>query len=370
MKLSIVMPVYNEQATLRTILDVVEKAPLPKGIHEKEIILVDDGSKDGTRDILRELEGPGRRVIFHEVNQGKGAALRTGFEHADGDLVIIQDADMEYDPNEYPKLLTPILEDKADVVYGSRFMGGEPHRILYFWHMLANQFLTLLSNMFSDLNLTDMETCYKVFKRDVIKRVTIEENRFGFEPEITAKIADQARDPQLRVRIYEVGISYYGRTYEEGKKIGWKDAIRAFWCIFKYNGSGFARLVRYGLNGLLVATSELLSMILLVELAGFEGDPFIENVANAISIEVSIITGFLLHSMITWRYRFRSPGEWIGKLFLFNVVTGLSFAARLVLFYVLTTAGMWYLLAKLIGIAVAIVLNFISYDRIVFRGKA
>lgn len=197
---------------------------------DKEIVLVDDCSSDGTRDLLQRTTFPANvRVLYHERNQGKGAALRTGFAAATGDLVIIQDADLEYDPQEYPKLLQPILDGKADVVFGSRFAGGETHRVLYFWHSLGNKFLTLASNAFTNLNLTDMETCYKVFKRDVLQRITVEEHRFGFEPEITAKVA------KLRVRIYEVGISYAGRTYEEGKKIGWKDGVRAMWCIFKYN---------------------------------------------------------------------------------------------------------------------------------------
>ena len=199
---------------------------------EKEIILVDDCSRDGTREHLEGLADPELRVLAHEVNQGKGAALRTGFKAATGDVVIIQDADLEYDPAEYPKLLAPILDGRADVVYGSRFLGGETHRVLYFWHSVGNRFLTLMSNMMTNLNLTDMETCYKVFRADVLKRIEVEENRFGFEPEITAKVA------KLHVRVYEVGISYAGRTYEEGKKIGWKDGVRAIWCILKYNLRG------------------------------------------------------------------------------------------------------------------------------------
>lgn len=223
MKLSIVIPAYNEKNTIRAIVDRVRATPF-----EKELIIVDDCSKDGTRDILRELERePDIRVIYHEVNQGKGAALRTGFTHARGDIVIVQDADLEYDPAEYGALIDPIVTDKADVVYGSRFLGG-PHRVLYFWHSIGNRLLTLLSNMTTDLNLTDMETCYKVFRREVIQRVTIRSNRFGVEPEITAKIA------RMGVRVYEIPISYNGRRYSEGKKIGWKDAISAFYCIIKY----------------------------------------------------------------------------------------------------------------------------------------
>ena len=223
MKLSIVIPIYNEAESIRELLASVHSVEM-----EKEIILVDDFSTDGTREILRDLTDEAT-VIFHDRNRGKGAALRTGFAQVTGDIVIIQDADLEYDPRQYPKLIQPILDGKADVVYGSRFITGDYHRVLFFWHMLGNRFLTLLSNVLTNLNLSDMETCYKVFRREILERITIEENRFGFEPEITAKIA------KLDVRIYEVGISYSGRTYREGKKIGWKDGISAIRCILKYN---------------------------------------------------------------------------------------------------------------------------------------
>jgi glycosyltransferase involved in cell wall biosynthesis len=224
MKISIVIPIYNEANTLLELYSAVKTVNL-----EKEIILIDDGSTDGTRELLKQLHEADTTVIYHERNRGKGAALRTGFEKTTGDIIIIQDADLEYDPKQYPKLIQPILEGKADVVYGSRFVTGEYRRVLFFWHMLGNTFLTFLSNMLTNLNLSDMETCYKIFTRDVLQRFTIEEERFGFEPEITAKIA------RMNVRIYEVGISYSGRTYKEGKKIGWKDGFSAIRCIIKYN---------------------------------------------------------------------------------------------------------------------------------------
>jgi glycosyltransferase involved in cell wall biosynthesis len=227
MKLSIVIPIYNEAATILELLDLV--SAINVGM-DKELVLIDDCSSDGTRDVLKKAaaDHPEWRVLFHDINRGKGAALRTGFAAATGDFVLIQDADLEYDPREYPILLRPLLENRADVVFGSRFQGGGPHRVCFFWHYLGNKFLTTLSNMMTNLNLTDMEVCYKVFRRDVIQKLTLREDRFGFEVEITAKVA------RAKCRIYEVPISYYGRSYEEGKKITWKDGFRALWCIVKY----------------------------------------------------------------------------------------------------------------------------------------
>lgn len=226
MKLSIVIPIYNEQETLDEIIRQVRAVEV-----DKHLVLVDDFSTDNTREILKRYEQDDDcTVLYHEKNRGKGAALRTGFQSAQGDVVIIQDADLEYDPQEYPRLLKPILAGKADVVFGSRFAGGDANRVLYYWHRMGNAGLTILSNMFTNLNLTDMETCYKVFKREIIQGIEIKEDRFGFEPEITAKLSRIKN-----IRIYEVGISYAGRTYEEGKKIGMRDGFRALWCIVKYN---------------------------------------------------------------------------------------------------------------------------------------
>ena len=232
---SVVIPVYNERSTIHEILRQVRATPL-----RKQIILVDDCSKDGTTDLLRQFQDSETdlTIVFHEKNQGKGAALRTGFKHATGQIVIVQDADLEYDPSEYLRLIQPIVEGKADVVFGSRFI-GESHRVLYFWHSMANQFLTLLSNMFTNLNLTDMEVCYKVFRREVIQGITLKSDRFGFEPEVTAKVARfqvpplEGR-PARKCRVYEMPVSYNGRDYSEGKKIGWKDAVQALYCIIRY----------------------------------------------------------------------------------------------------------------------------------------
>lgn len=232
LKLSVVIPIYNEEKTLRTLVERVRAVPI-----RKEMILVDDCSKDRSREVMQELESEYGtddfntvRIFFHETNQGKGGALRTGFSQVRGDIVIIQDADLEYDPTEYPRLIQPIIEDRADVVYGSRFLGDQAHRVLYFWHYLGNRFLTTLSNCFTNLNLTDMETCYKVFRRNVVDEITpkLVQKRFGFEPEVTARVA------RRRYRIFETSVSYSGRTYAEGKKIGWKDGFQALWCIVRF----------------------------------------------------------------------------------------------------------------------------------------
>lgn len=225
MKLSIIIPCFNEKGTLSQLLSLVKASP----VQDKEIIIVDDGSTDGTREIIRnDLEGTVDKVVYHPVNMGKGAAIISGLGQVTGDMVLIQDADLEYDPAEYPKLIAPIKDGKADVVFGSRFLGGGPHRVHLFWHYVGNKFLTIVSNMFTNLNLTDMETCYKLFRTEILRAIHIEERGFGIEPELTAKVA------KTKCRVYEVGISYYGRSYEEGKKINWKDGLRALYAILKY----------------------------------------------------------------------------------------------------------------------------------------
>ena len=224
--LSVVIPCFNERSTIHKIVEAVRNC----GVSPIEIIIIDDFSTDGTREVLQgEIAPLVSKILYHERNQGKGAALRTGFKHATGDFVIVQDADLEYDPREFPTLMEPLLSNRADVVFGSRFMGGRPHRVLYFWHSVGNKFLTVLSNMLTNLNLTDMECCYKMFRREIIQSIELEEDRFGFEPEITAKVA------RRELRIYEVGVSYSGRTYAEGKKIGWRDGFRAIYAMLKYN---------------------------------------------------------------------------------------------------------------------------------------
>ncbi|MCP4176666.1 MAG: glycosyltransferase [bacterium] len=363
MKLSIVIPVYNEINTLDEILAKVKAAPLPDKI-EKEIIIIDDYSTDGTKELLGSYKSKNIKVIFHEKNKGKGAALKTGYSNCTGDIVIVQDADLEYDPNEYTKLITPILENKADVVYGSRFAGQSARRIIYFWHSIGNKILTLLSNMFSDLNLTDMETCYKVFRSSIIKNLHLEENRFGVEPEVTAKIASLAKNENIR--IYEIGISYYGRTYTEGKKIGFKDGLRAAWCIWKYNSTYSAKTIKYIVNGSIVALFQLLIMWAMVRTLNIQEFQSM-NIANIISIELALLFAFFLHSKITWQQKFKTKTNFLSKLIKFHLVTFISIFIRIILFYFLATVGIYYLINTLICIIVAVLINFFGYDKIVFK---
>jgi glycosyltransferase involved in cell wall biosynthesis len=365
MKISIVIPVYNEESTLLAIIDKVKKAPLQSGL-EREIIIVNDCSTDETAALLNKLEGSSCQIIHHKVNRGKGAALRSGYAQCSGDIIIVQDADLEYDPEEYQKLLNPILTGKADVVYGSRFMGSEPHRIVYFWHSLGNKFLTLMSNMLSDLNLTDMETCYKVFKKEVIEKIDLEEDRFGIEPEVTAKIGSLVQKEGIAV--YEIGISYYGRTFREGKKIGFKDALRAAWCIWKYNTTTAARVIKYIVHGTLVALTQILLMVLLVKGAQLQ-TAYQLNSANLLSIEGALLVGFVLHSLLTWRISFTSPIDIMLRLLEFHLITGISILTRISIFYILNFFGVHYIINVLTGICVAICINYFGYDTIVFKVK-
>jgi len=362
-KISIVIPIYNEDKTIEKIISKVSVANT-LGL-EKQLILIDDCSNDKSKEILKKYEAI-HTIIYHKKNKGKGGALQTGFKNALGDIIIIQDADLEYNPDEYKNLIKPILEDRADVVYGSRFVGGKPHRVLYFWHTVMNKFLTILSNAFSDLNLTDMETCYKVFRKNVLDKINIEENRFGFEPEITAKIGELSRTQN--VRVYEIGISYYGRTYGEGKKIDWKDGIRALWCIFKYNNHGFASFAKYILNGALIALSQFTLMIFLVEVLKFDSI-FKLNIANIISIELATIIAFFLHSLITWRQKFETFFDFIVKIVHFHIVNVMTITSRVLIFYLFANIGIGYKLNTTIGILLLIVMNYLAYDKLVFKEK-
>ncbi len=331
MKISIVIPVYNEEKTLPEIIDRVKRAPLggTSNDNRREIVIVDDCSRDGTRDILKKIDDPEIAVVYHEKNQGKGAALRTGFERCGGDVIIIQDADLEYNPDEYPTLLAPIIEGDAHVVYGSRFIGGQRHRVLYFWHSMGNRLLTVLSNAFSDLNLTDMETCYKVMKREIAARITICENRFGFEPEITAKLAEFARNEDIK--IYEVGISYRGRTYNEGKKIGMKDGFRALYCIVRYNTSRLAVSVKGALEGVIGLIAQLFIVFALSRIVSFSTAAGL-NIAHAVSLEAALLL-VVLFSMAVASRSGTATGGWTGTFLKFQGVSLIPFALRAAVFY-------------------------------------
>jgi glycosyltransferase involved in cell wall biosynthesis len=365
MKISIVIPVFNEGRTIAALIEKVKKAPLYAAGAGREIVVVDDCSNDSTEAVLKGVAGPEVKVIRHEVNRGKGAALRTGFAQCTGDIIIVQDADLEYNPDEYPALLAPIIDGDADAVYGSRFVGAARHRVLYFWHSMGNLLLTGLSNAFTDLTLTDMETCYKVMKREIAQRIVLQEDRFGFEPEITAKLAELARNENIR--IYEVGISYRGRTYTEGKKIGMKDAVRALYCIVKYNTSPLANFVKYALDGVLVALLQFLTLVGLVEACGLASPAGI-NVAHALSIEVSIVAGFIIHSIMTWRLHLSSSGAVLKKFLLFHLFNCIPFAVRVLVFFVLVQQT-HYLVCALVSFAIALAFNFWGYNYLIFTRK-
>jgi len=328
-KISIVFPVYNEEKTLNDIIGIVRSAPLGPTAAEREIVIVDDCSADGTRAILKTINAPAIKVIYHEKNCGKGAALRTGFAHCSGDVIIIQDADLEYNPNEYPTLLAPIFDGDADVVYGSRFIGGQRPRVLYYWHSMGNIFLTALSNAFTDLNLTDMETCYKVMKRDVVMRLTIRENRFGFEPELTARLAALARNEDIR--IYEVGISYRGRTYNEGKKIGMRDGFRALYCILRYNTSRIADSVKSSIEGIFGTVVMLGMFFILARFEAFQGLRGL-SIANALSIEISLLASCFIYWCIPSRIAESREGRSLGGILRFHLRSALPFALRVAAF--------------------------------------
>ena len=357
-ELSIIIPCYNEEETLQVCVERVME--LESKELALQIIIVDDSSEDNSYQIaslLKEVH-PNIKVIKHEINRGKGAALRTGFKHAEGDFVVVQDADLEYNPLEIKKLLQPIIDGKADVVYGSRFMSSGPHRVLYFWHSLGNKFLTSLSNMFTDLNLTDMETCYKVFKREIIQDIDIKENRFGFEPEITAKIS------QKRCRIYEMGISYEGRTYDEGKKIGWKDGVRALYCIFKYNAYTAPLPIQLLIYLFIGGSSALVNLFIFLGL--YNGGVDV-NISAPIAFIMAAIFNYYLSTAIL----FRKNVKW-GKLseivVYFIVVIAISgldlFFTRLFIALHFTAAT-----AKLSATIMSFILNFLGRKYIVFPEK-
>ncbi len=331
------MPAYNEKATINRIVEAVLAARLPAEM-ERELIIVDDGSTDGTRELLQKLDKPPVKVIFQNRNMGKGMALRAGFKAAEGDIILVQDADLEYDPAQYSELLVPILDGKADVVYGSRFIGGKPHRVLYYWHSLANGFLTTFSNAMSDLNLTDMECCYKVFRREALRTIELEEDRFGIEPEITAKLGSLCRAKGFRV--YEVGISYDGRTYAEGKKIGFWDAVRALFCIAVYNDSPFARIVQGILSGIAGGFIQFCAMLATAGLFHLE-NPIFLNAANVIATEAAVVASMILAlGIFRQRGRGTSFQKAILSSMLYHAEKAFSMVVRLIVFYYATDKGL------------------------------
>lgn len=354
-KLTIIIPCYNEKDTLRKCVEKVLR--IKSDDLALEVIVVDDKSTDNSYNIAMELSSkhPEISVLRHEVNQGKGAALRTGFKHATGDLVAIQDADLEYDPFDLPRLIKPILEGSADVVFGSRFVTGGERRVLYFWHYITNKFLTLASNMFTDINLTDMETCYKVFKREIIEKIEIQENRFGFEPEITAKVA------QLGVRIYELGISYHGRTYEEGKKIGWKDGFRALYCIFKYNAFKAPAPIQfliYIFIGAVAAVFNLFAFLALLQL----------NAGVTASAVLAYVMASVVNYLLCILLLFRHKARWstFGELIAYSIAVALGCILDLLLTKLCLDINIAPWLSKSIASALVLFVNFLLRKYLVF----
>lgn len=357
--LSVVVPCYNEATTLQVCIEKVLE--LRNHGVALEIIIVDDASSDGSPEIARKLAQAAAeiKIVRHQSNQGKGAALRTGFKEATKDFVVVQDADLEYDPRDILDLLVPLIDGRADVVYGSRFLGGRPHRVLYFWHYLGNKFLTLLSNMFTDLNLTDMETCYKVFRREIIQDVVIEENRFGFEPEITAKLA------QRKLAIYEMGISYNGRTYAEGKKIGWRDGFRALYCVVRYNAPALPLPMQFLVYLFIGGTAALVNLLL-----------FLVMLKMGLGVTASALCAFIAAAGVNYllciTLLFKRRSRWNGPVEML-VYVALVVAVALVDVQVtrILIAGSWPAwLAKLSASALALSLNFLGRRNLVFAQKA
>ena len=356
-RLSVVIPCYNEESTLESCVDKVME--INSEDLQLELIIINDASADDSLNIAHRLaEKYPIKVLNHEINQGKGAALRTGFQHATGDFVVVQDADLEYDPLEIPSLLKPLIDGKADVVLGSRFLSGGTHRVLYYWHSLGNKFLTMLSNMFTDLNLTDMETCYKVFKREVIQSIDIKENRFGFEPEIVAKVA------QRRLRIFEMGISYFGRTYEEGKKIGWRDGFRALYCIFRYNAHKAPVPIQFMIYLFIGATSALVNLLIFL---GFYQSGTPVEVAAPVAFGSAAIVNYLLSISIL----FRSKVKWNSGVELVVYTLVVLAVGTFDLFFTkfLLNGEFSPQLAKLMSTALGFILNFAGRKYIVFPEK-
>jgi glycosyltransferase involved in cell wall biosynthesis len=358
-KLSVVVPCYNEEATLQTCIKKVLQLR-DRGL-SLEIVIVDDASTDNSGEIARQLaeSTPEIRIFHHAHNQGKGAALRTGFSQVSGDFVVVQDADLEYNPEEIIELLDPLLDGRADVVYGSRFLGGRPHRVLYFWHYLGNNFLTFLSNMFTDLNLTDMETCYKVFRREVIQDITIEENRFGFEPEITAKLA------QKKLSIYEMGISYNGRTYQEGKKIGWRDGFRALYCVVRYNAPALPLPMQFLVYLFIGGTAALVNLLLFLLLFGAG-----TSMASAAIIAFFVAAG--VNYLLCIGLLFKRQSRWTSSA---EIAVYVLLVAAIAIVDMQTTQALYAAntpawLAKIIASAVALILNFLGRRHLVFSQKS
>ena len=358
-KLSLVIPCYNEEKTLETCIENVRQLAGEQLLIE--IIIVDDASADNSLAIAKELAGkyPEIKVFGHQKNQGKGAALRTGFKEATGDFVVVQDADLEYDPQEIIQLLEPLIADKADVVLGSRFLSSGVHRVLYFWHSVGNKFLTLLSNMFTDLNLTDMETCYKVFRREVIQNIEIEENRFGFEPEIIAKVA------QKRLRIFEMGISYFGRTYEEGKKIGWRDGFRALYCIFRYNAHKAPMPIQLLIYLFIGGSAALVNLLVFLAL-------YHSGVTVDIAAPVAFLVAALVNYWLSITILFRSKAKWSSSIEILVYALVVIMVGTLDLGVTKTLLGLSFSpqISKLFATGLSFILNFLGRKYIVFPEKS